>query len=368
MTDLTEVQDQTIFQLPPSVAAGGVQHSLLILDQTNSLPSRIPVGAAPLTIGRIAACDVVLSDTPVSRKHCKIELVGDSVILTDLDSRNGTFVDGHRITGSVTLHHGAIIQVASHILSYERQTQQTIEASAALDRDLQEASSYVQSLFPHPIHDGPIRAEWLFMPCTQLGGCGFGYRALGEQQFAVFVLDVPGQGISAAMRAVAVMNLLRQPVVPGSDFANPASVISGLSARSGETGGFFSIWYGVFDAQSRQLTYSSAGHRPAIIIPPGGSAARPLWGKHGPIGLDDGARASSADVTIDQRSVLCLLSNGAWDPVEKRGGDCTEIIAEECRSGDASFPLPLRLYHALRINSEAEAFEDDFCSVVLTFD
>jgi adenylate cyclase len=47
-------------------------------------------------------CDgLVLADALVSRRHATLELAGDDVILTDLDSTNGTFVDGVRITKTV---------------------------------------------------------------------------------------------------------------------------------------------------------------------------------------------------------------------------------------------------------------------------
>ena len=368
MTELTEAPDQTIFHLPSSVAAGDVQHTLLLLDQTRSFPFRLRIGPTPLTIGRVATCNVVLSDATVSRTHCRIDLTGDAVVLTDLNSRNGTFVDGRRVSGPVTLHHGAIVQVASHVLSYERQTQRTLEAAAMLDRDLREASNYVQSLFPSPIHDGPIRAEWLFLPCTELGGCGFGYRWLDEQHFAAYLLGVPGQGISSAMRAVTLMNLLQQPVVDGIDFTDPAGVITGLNARFSEAGSFFSVWYGAYDARSRQLTYASAGHYPAVMIPPDRAASHALRSQQGPIGLITATGATTACVTVDPGSVLCLLSNGAWDSAEKHGGDCTAIVREEFRSGSVSFPMPLRIYQALRIHTGAGDLDDDFCSLVLSFD
>ena len=53
----------------------------------------------PIEVGRVASEGVfVIEDDRVSRRHTRIALKGDSVRITDLDSRNGTFVDGKRIT------------------------------------------------------------------------------------------------------------------------------------------------------------------------------------------------------------------------------------------------------------------------------
>src|SRR5438105_4344454 len=45
-------------------------------------------------IGQSTACEIRLSDPRVSRRHASVELVGTRLRITDLDSTNGTFVDG----------------------------------------------------------------------------------------------------------------------------------------------------------------------------------------------------------------------------------------------------------------------------------
>jgi transcriptional regulator with PAS, ATPase and Fis domain len=47
-----------------------------------------------MVVGTHASCDVVLHDATVSRFHCDITLTGKAVVLRDLDSSNGTIVDG----------------------------------------------------------------------------------------------------------------------------------------------------------------------------------------------------------------------------------------------------------------------------------
>jgi hypothetical protein len=55
---------------------------------------RIPVGSEPVVIGRLPECEVVLSDSNVSRRHAEIRRKDDGVFVTDLGSTNGTRVNG----------------------------------------------------------------------------------------------------------------------------------------------------------------------------------------------------------------------------------------------------------------------------------
>jgi len=65
-------------------------------------------------IGRSRDCGIVLSDTTVSRRHAVITIDGDAIWIHDLDSKNGTYVEGERIsrrqvTCSEIIGFGAVI-------------------------------------------------------------------------------------------------------------------------------------------------------------------------------------------------------------------------------------------------------------------
>lgn len=56
-----------------------------------------PAEGQTLTVGRSAGCDLRLDDEGVSRRHCAIERRGGELILRDLRSANGTFVNDRRV-------------------------------------------------------------------------------------------------------------------------------------------------------------------------------------------------------------------------------------------------------------------------------
>lgn len=73
----------------------------------------------PLTgrtvIGREDVDVLISGDRYVSGRHAEVELVGDQVILRDLDSRNGTYL---RLNGELELRHGDVIAIGRQLLRY----------------------------------------------------------------------------------------------------------------------------------------------------------------------------------------------------------------------------------------------------------
>lgn len=74
--------------------------------------SRVLVDEAELILGRGEECDVVIPDRQVSREHARIRLEGEGYVLEDLGSKNGTFVNGQRLSEPHLLQDGDEIQIA----------------------------------------------------------------------------------------------------------------------------------------------------------------------------------------------------------------------------------------------------------------
>src|SRR5262249_17017682 len=252
---------------------------------------RVQVSETAVTIGRSPDQTLVILDTSVSRRHARISIVSGEVVVEDLGSTNGTFVNGVRVKVPCKLAHGSAIKVGDQLFRYERLSKDEVRRREALDRELADASEYVLSLLPAPISVGRVQTEWRFVPSTQLGGDAFGYYWLDEKTFVLFMIDVSGHGVGAAMHSVAVVDVLRQRPLPGVDWRDPGQVLASLNNRfqmDQYHGMLFTIWYAVYDAGSRRLSYSAAGHHPAYLLTPGQSAVRPLGVKALMIGAAPG--------------------------------------------------------------------------------
>ena len=69
-----------------------------------------------LTIGRSLKSDLVIDDQEISRLHARIFIKGKDVFLEDLDSHNGTILDGQLIQCATSLNDGAVIKLSNSVI------------------------------------------------------------------------------------------------------------------------------------------------------------------------------------------------------------------------------------------------------------
>jgi len=343
----------------------------LLLVHVENAPSRhVPLHLLPLTVGRSAPAEVVLEGSTVSRRHCKLERQGDSIVLNDLGSTNGTFVNRERVTAPVVLEDGARITIGAHTLSYHRRSQQELAGWEALDRELGEAHDYVLSVLPPPVLTGPVQAEWFYRPCTRLGGDAFGYQMLDSRYFAAFMLDVAGHGAGAALYSVTVANVLRQRMLPEVNFRDAGAVIRGLNRMfpmERHNNLFFTMWYGVYDIIDRVVSYATAGHHPAFLLAAGATQPVPLGTRNPSIGISADREVAAARAPVAPGSSLFLFSDGVFEITDHDGHEwgLSQILS--------LLPMmavpggPRRLYNTVRMTARQGPLEDDFSALAIRF-
>jgi len=94
----------------------------LVVQRSPSLEEgdEFPLNSAPVTVGRGGQNDLVLADDDfASARHARIELRGDGVWVQDLESTNGTYVNGTRVAGAQRLDAGDVLRVGATDLLVE---------------------------------------------------------------------------------------------------------------------------------------------------------------------------------------------------------------------------------------------------------
>ena len=121
-------QDSMILTPGAAAAAGLGRGALtrrsvrLVVQRSPSLDEgdAFPLNSAPVTVGRGGQNDLVLGgDEFASARHARIEVRGDGAWVQDLDSTNGTYVNGSRVAGAQRLAAGDVLRVGETDLLVE---------------------------------------------------------------------------------------------------------------------------------------------------------------------------------------------------------------------------------------------------------
>lgn len=107
-------EDATVIQRAPE--RGAMEPPYLVIVDGPRRGTRFPLGAGENLLGRGPASHILLEDQSVSRRHCQIQRDQDAVAVQDLESRNGTRVNGAAAQGTVMVGHGDLIQVGIYTL------------------------------------------------------------------------------------------------------------------------------------------------------------------------------------------------------------------------------------------------------------
>ncbi|QAY59729.1 FHA domain-containing protein [Microbacterium protaetiae] len=101
----------------PAPAGGGAATtqtvSRIVITSGPKAGLELPLGTEPLTIGRSSESGLVIRDDYTSSHHARLVLWGEQWMIQDLDSTNGTWHDGHRVSAPAPVTVGAPIKVGA---------------------------------------------------------------------------------------------------------------------------------------------------------------------------------------------------------------------------------------------------------------
>ena len=244
-----------------------------------------------------------------------------------------------------------------------------VESQKHLAAELKEAAEYVTSLLPTRLTKGPVTSDWRFLPSTSLGGDAFGYHWIDPDHLAVYLLDVCGHGVGAALLSISAMNVIRSQSLPDTDFRRPAQVLAGLNLAfpmEAQNDMYFTIWYGVYQRSTGKISFGSAGHNPAVLV--GGAEAASLSTKGPIIGFLPGVEFPEGTHSVAPGSKLFVFSDGAYELKKASGERMGFDEFAEWLGSPAGRETDLDgVIQWARDVQQGAAFDDDFSMLWLQF-
>jgi sigma-B regulation protein RsbU (phosphoserine phosphatase) len=221
----------------------------------------------------------------------------------------------------------------------------------------------------------PIRAEWLFLPASQVSGDSFNFFELTTDVIGFYHLDVSGHGIPAALLSASLSRSLTPGGGPGvaahRDFLDPARFLANLNRQLSdperELENFATIAYGTLDRTTGEAEIALAGHpRPMILHADGNIEYLKAGGL--PVGMFPDVGYESQRVHLGPGDRLILYSDGVTECQNPHGelfGDEQMQAVTAAATRVPSPGLTAALSDSLRAWRGRGEFEDDISVLVL---
>lgn len=251
------------------------------------------------------------------------------------------------------------------------------ERQRRLDADLDAAAEIQRSLLPgQGACSLGLEYDFRFMPSSSIGGDIFNVVCLGSEHTALYMVDVSGHGVPAAMVSVS----LAQSLAAGGDllmdnFLNQPRQPEGVLRILDSTfpmerfDKFFSMFYMLYEPSSGTLTYCNAGHPPPILLRPQGRTE--LLEEGGTlVGLGRGEMYRTGTTAIEDGDMLLIYTDGVTEllsPSEVQYG--MEGLQEEFSrcAGMAPGQVLDALAGKLQAHADGRPPDDDISIICLRF-
>jgi len=245
-----------------------------------------------------------------------------------------------------------------------------VKSQQILSAQIERAAEYVTSLLPMPILEGEITTRWRFVPSAELGGDSFGYHWIDDDHFAIYLLDVCDHGVGPALLSVSALNVLRSQSLPNTDFREPERVLAALNdtfQMENQNDLYFTIWYGVFSKEAREIKYASAGHPPALLVSDSGEVTE-LKTPNIMIGGMPGVDYKNGVVKLELPSKMYIFSDGVYEVCKPDGQMWSFDEFKSYLLGLQSDESEIdRLYEHVRQMNKGDTLEDDFSMLTANF-
>lgn len=216
----------------------------------------------------------------------------------------------------ITARVGAGLRAANLVRTIENARDEIQRKQDALERELQSAVHYVESLLPIPGMLLPgVELVHAYRPSLALGGDLFNVVPWGDRLLGLYLLDASGHGVSPALRSAAFSTFLRGDSLLHQVGSNdPGAILTEANKRFPltEDGNYFTIIFARLDLRSHTLSYAAAGHSGSFLHRRSGEVS---WLKHPtlPLGFDCSNTYGTVDIPVTPGDRLYLLSDGLYE-------------------------------------------------------
>jgi phosphoserine phosphatase RsbU/P len=191
----------------------------------------------------------------------------------------------------------------------EQRQRQRLENEVAIAREVQ------QQLFPHSVPSVPgLDLYAMCRPARVVSGDYYDFIPLGPGRVGIALADISGKGIFAALLMASLQASLRSAAALDGKggTAELVSVLNGHLFKNTSDDRYATLFYAVYDAVAKTLTYTNAGHLAPLFVTDG--RIQPLEQGGTVVGLFEDSRYTQCTLSVTPGSLLVGFSDGLTEP------------------------------------------------------
>lgn len=222
----------------------------------------------------------------------------------------------------ITARVQAGMRTATLIRRLEDVTDQIRRKQEVLERELQSAARYVESLIPASGIVVPgVQMVQAYRPSLALGGDLFNIVRWSDDFLGLYLLDASGHGVSPALRSASFATFLRRDSLLHHVGSNdPGAILTEANKQFPLTdnGHYFTIVFASLDLRRHTWSYATAGHNGALLHRRSGEIcwmAKPNL----PLGFDSSTTYVAEELPVALGDRLYLLSDGLYEVPDPTG-------------------------------------------------
>jgi serine phosphatase RsbU (regulator of sigma subunit) len=238
----------------------------------------------------------------------------------------------------------------------------------SLKNDLEIAREIQQAMLPSGIYraDG-VETLGFSRPANTVGGDFYDILPLGDGRLVIAVGDVAGKGSPAALLMALLLAMMRTLV---DEKLEPAELMTRLNvqvSRHSPGSRFITLFYGVFQPATGELTYVNAGHMPPLVLRVDGTCQRLTDGGIA-LGMFDASTYTAGHTLLRPNELVAVYSDGITEAESPAGQPFDEQGLESALTTNRDSPLPAigaAVVRAVEMHTADTRFADDLTILLL---
>ncbi|MEM5947172.1 GAF domain-containing SpoIIE family protein phosphatase [Spirochaetia bacterium 38H-sp] len=189
-----------------------------------------------------------------------------------------------------------------------------------MEREVNIAAEIQQKLIPQYMPEiSTLDLRVHSIPLHGVSGDYYDIFTLDENKLALFMCDVAGKGVPAALIMVMIHSILHLIASPNRDPAVTLTWLNrGLFGRI-SVDHYATVSYAIYDSEKRVLEYTNAAHHPLIVIRPSDKKIFKVDTRGLPIGIEQNIVYEKKSIPLQKGDIAILYTDGITEAMNKDG-------------------------------------------------